>query len=449
MTLLCLKAVVIDGFFVWLKETPRHQKKQRQTMKKQVYLVGGALRDRLLGIEVYDRDWVVVGSTAQAMLDEGFEQVGKDFPVFLHPKTKEEYALARTERKTGLGYHGFDVSASSAVTLEADLLRRDLTINAMAQSADGELIDPYQGQADLMHRILRHVSPAFEEDPLRVLRVARFAAKLASFGFKVDDDTQALMIKMVASGELTKLTPERVWQEVVKALNTVQPSVFFKVLKQVGALATLFPELEALYGVPQSVKHHPEGNAGIHTMMVLDAAAGLSKDIDVRFAALVHDLGKALTPNSEWPNHPGHESAGLVEVKALCERYKIPKKVQFLAQKVTLWHGMIHKSLDKNGQPTLQAEQYFNVLQGCQAFKDDETLKKVLLACEADSKGRLGFEKAQYPQSKFWLALAQASRQVNNQSIIAQGFKGAEISEAIERQRLKLIKDCLNAWSVK
>ncbi|MEA3405445.1 MAG: multifunctional CCA addition/repair protein [Pseudomonadota bacterium] len=417
-------------------------------MSKQIYLVGGAVRDALLGIPVYDHDWVVVGGTAEEMLADGFEQVGKDFPVFLHPKTKEEYALARTERKAGLGYHGFDISAASDVTLEEDLLRRDLTINAMARSDQGEIIDPYNGQQDLKNRLLRHVSPAFEEDPLRVLRVARFAAKLAPFRFTLHADTERLMSEMVASGELAELTPERVWQEVVKVLNTDQPSVFFKVLKQVGALEVLFPELDRLFLVPQSAKHHPEGDVGEHTLMVLDAAAKLTKDIDIRFAALVHDLGKGVTPEALWPSHPGHESAGLPILKALCKRYKLPKKVQHIAEKVTQWHGWIHKGLNSQSQPGLEAEQYLQVLQSCQAFKTTATLEKVLLACEADFKGRLGFETQAYPQKEFWLNLAEVASRVDNQAIIAQGFQGSEIATAIEQERLKLIRDFLNSSSV-
>lgn len=417
-------------------------------MGKQIYLVGGAVRDALLGIPVYDHDWVVVGGTAEEMLADGFEQVGKDFPVFLHPNTKEEYALARTERKAGVGYHGFDIRASKEVTLEEDLLRRDLTINAMARTNQGEIIDPYNGQQDLKNRLLRHVSPAFEEDPLRVLRVARFAAKLAPFGFTLHADTKALMSDMVASGELAALTPERVWQEVVKALNTDQPSVFFKVLRQVGALEVLFPELERLFVVPQSAKHHPEGDVGVHTLMVLDAAAKLTKDVDIRFAALVHDLGKGVTPETLWPSHPEHESAGLPILRALCQRYKLPKKVQHLAEKVTQWHGLIHKGLDSQSQPGLQAEQYLQVLQSCQAFKNTATLERVLLACEADSKGRLGFEMQPYPQKDFWLKLAQVASQVDNQAILAQGFQGAEIATAIEQERLRMIRDFMNSKSV-
>ena len=412
-------------------------------MSKHIFLVGGAVRDRLLGIDVYDRDWVVVGATAQAMLADGFEQVGKDFPVFLHPKTKEEYALARTERKAGLGYHGFEVEASEGVTLEEDLMRRDLTINAMAQTDSGDIVDPYNGQTDLHNRVLRHVSSAFSEDPLRVLRVARFAAKLAPFNFTLHPDTAQLMSDMAASGELQALTPERVWQEVVKVLNTNQPSVFFTVLKQVGALKVLFPELDVLYGVPQSPKHHPEGDVGTHTMMVLESATKLSADMEVRFAALVHDLGKGATPSEHWPKHSGHEVAGLPILQNLCARYRVPKRTQQLAEKVTLWHGLIHKGLNAQGEPGLSSSDYFKVLQGCQAFKGTATLEKVLIVCEADSKGRLGFSEAPYPQKAFWLALANVASQVDNQAIIAQGFKGAEISNAIDAKRLELISTFL------
>ena len=315
-------------------------------MSLEVYLVGGAVRDGLLDLEVYDRDWVVVGATAEEMLADGFQQVGKDFPVFLHPKTKEEYALARTERKAGVGYHGFEVFADPSVTLEEDLIRRDLTINAMAQSPSGEVLDPYGGQQDLQNKILRHVSEAFAEDPLRVLRVARFAAKLAPFGFTLASDTQALMALMVSRGELSDLTPERVWQEVVKALNTDIPSLFFEVLDRVGAVDVLFPELFSLHNVTQPKKYHPEGDVWIHTMMVLDAAARLSNDPMVRFAALLHDLGKAITPEELWPKHHGHDAAGVPIVAEFCERYRVPKKWQQQAQRVAEWHGLIHQGLN-------------------------------------------------------------------------------------------------------
>lgn len=405
------------------------------------YLVGGAVRDALLGIEVYDRDWVVVGATPEQMLQQGFEQVGKDFPVFLHPKTKEEYALARTERKQGSGYHGFEVFAEPSVTLEEDLIRRDLTINAMAQTPAGDMIDPYNGQQDLQNRVLRHVSDAFGEDPLRVLRVARFAAKLAPFDFKVAQETLQLMQDMVASGELAALTPERVWQEVVKVLNAPKPSVFFEVLTSVGADKVLFPELHALHGVEQPQKHHPEGDAWIHTMRVLDSAGRLSSDLSVRFAALMHDLGKGVTPKALWPKHHGHEAAGLPLVKALCARFRVPKKVEQFALKVTEYHGLIHQGLDTSGRPHLKAKTYHKVLQNCGAYKDTQAFEKILTVCMADARGRLGFEQVAYPQKDFWLSLANAAGKVDNQAIIAQGFQGKDIAQQIEKTKLANIRN--------
>ena len=415
-------------------------------MNLNVYLVGGAVRDALLGIEVYDRDWVVIGATADDMLSQGFQQVGKDFPVFLHPQTKEEYALARTERKAGVGYHGFEVFADSSVTLEADLIRRDLTINAMAQNHEGELIDPYGGKKDLEIRVLRHVSEAFLEDPLRVLRVARFAAKLHSLGFTLAPETERLMQEMVQSGELSALTPERVWQEVVKALNTESPSVFFEVLDRVGATQVLFPSLFALHGVEQPKVYHPEGDVWIHSMMTLAAATRLSAEASVRFAALVHDLGKGLTDKALWPKHYGHEAAGVPLVAEWCRAYRVPKKWQQQAERVTEWHGLIHQGLTSEGKPFLKPKTYLKVLKYCGALKDVSGFKGLLLACEADAKGRLGFEFTAYPQLNFWLALAQAASEVDNQVIIQQGFQGAEIAQAIEKERLRLIKVFLNAY---
>ena len=415
------------------------------------YLVGGAVRDALLGKQAYDRDWVVVGATAEQMLEQGFEQVGKDFPVFLHPQTKEEYALARTERKSGSGYHGFEVFADTSVTLEEDLIRRDLTINAMAQADNGEVIDPYGGQADLQNRILRHVSGAFAEDPLRVLRVARFAAQLADYGFKLAPETAQLMTQMAASGELDALTPERVWQEVVKVLNTAKPSLFFEVLNDVGAIESLFPELAALRGVTQPPKYHPEGDVWIHTMMVLDASAKLSADEAVRFAALVHDLGKGITPQELWPKHYGHEGAGVPLVKKLAQRYRIPKKVQKLAEHVTEFHGIVHKGLDGEGLPALKPKTYLKVLKHCGALKGKtgaESFNLVLSACEADAKGRLGFENQPYPQKAFWMKVLQAAVDVDNHAIIQQGYQGAEIAEAIERQRIQQISEFINSLKV-
>jgi len=413
----------------------------------QIYLVGGAVRDALLGGKAYDRDWVVVGATPQEMLDQGYQQVGKDFPVFLHPKSKEEFALARTERKAGVGYHGFEVFADPSVSLEDDLIRRDLTINAMAQDDDGNIIDPYAGQVDLENRILRHVSDAFSEDPLRVLRVARFAAKLAPYEFTLAAETEALMAQMVASGELSDLTPERVWQEVVKALSTEKPSVFFEVLDKVGAIELLFPELYALHDVTQPEKYHPEGDVWIHTMMVLDAAASLSPSIDVRFSALVHDLGKGLTPKELWPSHRGHEAAGVPLVKKLSKRYRLPKKTQVLAEKVTEFHGLIHQGLTAEGLPYLKPKTYLKVLKACSALKNADNFQQVLLACKADAKGRLGFEDAEYPQLEFWLKVLSAANQVDNQAIIATGVQGSDIALAIEESRIGLIKAFIHTYS--
>ena len=413
----------------------------------QVYLVGGAVRDELLGNKAYDHDWVVVGATPKQMLDQGFHQVGKDFPVFLHPQTKEEYALARTERKAGSGYHGFEVFADPSVTLEDDLVRRDLTINAMAKSKSGDIVDPYGGQKDLKDKLLRHVSEAFSEDPLRVLRVARFASKLSPFGFKIAPETLSLMQSMVVNAELQALTPERVWQEVVKALNTKKPSVFFEVLDKVGAVEVLFPELYKLKGVRQPEKYHPEGDVWIHTLMVLDMACQLSEDEGVRFAALAHDFGKALTPPEFWPSHKGHELAGVPLVKNFSNRYRLPKKVQRLAEKVTEFHGLIHRGLDAEKTPKLKAKTYLKVLQACGAFKNQTDFSLVLLACEADAKGRLGFETVNYPQKVFWMKLLRAAQQVDNQAIMAMGYKGAEIAERIERERLMLISEFKKSYS--
>jgi tRNA nucleotidyltransferase (CCA-adding enzyme) len=404
------------------------------------YLVGGAVRDALLGIEVYDRDWVVVSATADQMLSEGYQQVGKDFPVFLHPSTKEEYALARTERKQGKGYHGFEVFADPSVTLEEDLIRRDLTINAMAKTESGDIIDLYGGQEDLENRILRHVSSAFSEDPLRVLRVARFAAKLANFGFELAPETHALMKDMVASGELSELTPERVWQEMVKVFSTSSPRRVFEVLDSVGALAVLFPELKALEGVEQPSQYHPEGDAWIHTLMVLDQACQQSTVLSNRFAALMHDVGKGVTPKELWPKHHGHEKAGLPLVKRLCQRYRLPKKVELFALKVTEFHGLIHQALDKQGKVHLRAETFHKVLLQCGAYKNRDEFEQILLSCQADARGRLGFENVEYAQLNLWLSVLDAASQVDNQAIIAQGYQGKEIAEQIERTRIQNIQ---------
>ena len=414
----------------------------------QVYLVGGAVRDGLLDLPVYDRDWVVVGSTADEMLALNYQQVGKDFPVFLHPNTKEEYALARTERKQGVGYHGFAVSFESTVSLEEDLIRRDLTINAIAEDGDGNLIDPYGGVADLQAKILRHVSPAFAEDPLRVLRVARFAARFAEQGFDVSHETLVLMTEMTASGELKNLTPERVWQEMVKALKTNKPSMFFEVLRQVGAVEVLFPSLHKLIGVEQPKVHHPEGDVWNHSMMVLDASVKLSDSIDVRLSALVHDFGKGLTPPELYPRHHGHEQAGVALVTEFCLAYRLPNEVKKLAEKVTEFHGMIRQGLTNENQPHLKATTYLKIISSCLGLKDGEFFDKLLMVCEADAKGRLGFENQEYLQRKFWKNMALAAQKVDNQQVMATGVKGAAIGVAIEKERLKYIKRYLKDISL-
>ncbi|MDN6652498.1 MAG: multifunctional CCA addition/repair protein, partial [Enterobacterales bacterium] len=307
-----------------------------------IFLVGGAVRDKRLNLPVYDRDWVIEGATPEELTAQGFQQVGKDFPVFLHPKSREEYALARTERKSGHGYTGFVTYFAPDVTLEQDLLRRDLTINAMAESADGTLIDPYGGLNDLNNKVLRHVSDAFHEDPLRVLRVARFAARFAHLGFHVAPETMALMAQMTADNELQNLTPERVWRETEKALITQSPQVYFQVLRDCGALAVLFPEIDNLFGVPAPEKWHPEIDTGIHTLMALAIAAELTDEIDVRFATLTHDLGKGLTPPEYWPHHHGHGPAGVKLVEALCQRLRVPNAIRELAKIVAEYHDLIH-----------------------------------------------------------------------------------------------------------
>ncbi|UQB42458.1 multifunctional CCA addition/repair protein [Thiomicrospira microaerophila] len=397
----------------------------------QVYLVGGAVRDALLGIPIQDRDWVVVGASAEDLLALGCKQVGSDFPVFLHPETQEEYALARTERKSGRGYHGFEIDASPDVTLEEDLYRRDLTINAMALTNQAELIDPYGGKQDLEQRILRHVSPAFVEDPLRVLRVARFKAQLAQFEFQLANETRELMRQMVNQGELSDLVAERVWQEVSKALMTSRPGLFFACLKEVGALSVLFPALNSLFKVPQSEVHHPEGDAGVHTLMVVDAAARLSSSLDVRFAALVHDLGKSMTNPSFWPQHPDHEKAGLPIVEEWGRLFRVPKTTLQLALRATEWHGWIHK-----GGLSMSLADMLKVLKGCDAFRQPERFEQLLTVCEADHLGRKGFEDTPYPQKDFWLGALEACSKVDASILAADGLTGEKMAQAIEQQRL-------------
>ncbi|QSX38005.1 multifunctional CCA addition/repair protein [Shewanella sedimentimangrovi] len=397
------------------------------------FLVGGAVRDALLGLPVKDRDYMVVGATVEEMLSQGFRQVGKDFPVFLHPDTQEEYALARTERKTGSGYSGFSCHASPEVTLEEDLQRRDLTINAIAQDEQGALYDPWGGLKDIEARLLRHVSAAFVEDPLRVLRVARFAARFAPQGFKVAPETMALMTSIAASGELEALTAERVWQELERALATEAPQVFFEVLKDCGALEVLFPEIHALFGVPQPERWHPEIDTGVHTLMVLAQAARLSEDKTVRFAALVHDLGKGVTPSELWPKHHGHGQKGLPLIKRMCERLRIPNEYRDLALLVSDQHQNLHQAFE------LRAETLVKIFDKADLWRKPERLEQLLLSCEADMRGRTGFEEAPYPQGEYVRECFTLALQVEVKNIISAGFKGAEIKAEIQRQRVRQI----------
>jgi len=397
------------------------------------YLVGGAVRDKLLNRPVTERDWVVLGETPESMLQRGFRAVGKDFPVFLHPKTNEEYALARTERKTAKGYKGFSVNASPDVTLEQDLLRRDLTINAIAMTEQGELIDPYGGQRDLESLLFRHVSPAFVEDPVRVLRLARFAARYAPLGFTIAPETHSLMCEIVVAGEVDELVPERIWAEVVKGLGETQPSAFFYTLKDCGALAKIFPELDALFGVPQPAIYHPEIDCGIHSLMSLEQAALLSPRLEVRFAALVHDLGKAVSPKANLPHHYGHEARGVALVEKMCARLRVPNHFKNLALHVTQYHTHCHKVQE------LRAATLVDLLQTLGAFKPDNHLHDFVLACEADACGRLGFEQADYPQAEIFLRAAQVAANTDTSAALNQGLQGAKIGEEIRRIRINAI----------
>jgi tRNA nucleotidyltransferase (CCA-adding enzyme) len=398
-----------------------------------VFLVGGAVRDQLLGRPVVERDYLVVGSSTEQMLSLGFQQVGKDFPVFLHPRTKEEYALARTEKKSGDGYTGFQCFTSPEITIEEDLSRRDLTVNAIAMSNNGDLIDPYNGQQDLKMRILRHVSNAFIEDPLRVLRVARFAARYHNYGFSIADETIALMEKISVSGELETLSSERVFKELQRSLTEQHPEIFFDVLRSCGALTILLPELDKLWGVPGPAQWHPEICSGIHTMMVLQQAVTLSTIPEIRFAAICHDLGKGITPEIKWPKHHGHEKSGLSLVKTLCQRLKTPSSYQSLALKVCEFHLHCHKAFELRANTILQL---FNSLD---IWRKPEEFDNFLIVCEADHKGRIGFENSPYPQANFLSNIAKKLRLVNAKPYIAQGIQGKEIKQAMEAEKLKII----------
>ncbi|MCG6976695.1 MAG: multifunctional CCA addition/repair protein [Acidiferrobacterales bacterium] len=405
------------------------------------YLVGGAVRDKLLGLEVKDRDFVVVGATPEEMEAQGFKPVGADFPVFLHPQTKEEYALARTERKSGHGYKGFTVYASPDVTLEDDLRRRDLTINAMAEDESGEIIDPFGGSDDLANGKLRHVSEAFSEDPVRILRIAKFAARYAKWGFHVAHSTNKLMKQMVADGEVDYLVPERVWAELEGALAADQPSQFFKVLRGCGALAKIFPEIDQLYGVPQPEQHHAEVDTGVHTMMVLDQAAVLSSDTRVRFAALMHDLGKGVTPEANWPHHYDHEALGVELVKQLCERTRVPNEYRDLAVLTARYHGDCHR-VDE-----LKATTLVKVLEAMDAFRRPERVPLFVTACEADSRGRQGMENEPYPQAEKFIAVFEAANGIDSGGIAreaqADGLTGEAIGNRVHEARVKAVKAVL------
>ncbi|WP_375122778.1 multifunctional CCA addition/repair protein [Pseudomonas sp. LW8] len=400
----------------------------------QVYKVGGAVRDRLLGLPVTDIDRVVVGATTEEMLAKGYRPVGADFPVFLHPKTGEEYALARTERKSGRGYGGFTFYASPEVTLEEDLIRRDLTINAMAEDDQLNLTDPYHGQRDLEARILRHVSPAFAEDPLRVLRVARFAARYAGLGFTVADETMDLMRQLSESGELQALTAERSWKEISRALMEDHPQVFIQVLRDCGALKELLPEVDALFGVPQPETHHPEIDTGLHTLSVLEQSALHKQPLTVRWACLLHDLGKGLTPEDEWPRHIAHEHTGLKLIKAVNERFKVPKDCQELALLVGQYHTHGHRALELKASTLLELLQSFDIYRRPQRFEE------FIAACEMDARGRKGLEQRSYPQADYLRGAAKAARAVAVQPLLEKGFKGPELGEALKRERLKALK---------
>jgi tRNA nucleotidyltransferase (CCA-adding enzyme) len=399
-----------------------------------VYLVGGAVRDALLGRPAKEHDYVVVGATPEELLALGYRAVGKDFPVFLHPQTGDQYALARTERKTGTGYYGFATHFAPDVTLEEDLARRDLTINAMARKDDGTLVDPYGGQRDLESRTLRHVSPAFVEDPLRVLRVARFAARFAPLGFTIARETLELMRRIVASGELSALVPERIWVETDRALGETTPRVYFEVLRQCGALAAVFPEIDRLFGVPQPPKWHPEIDTGEHTLQVLEVACGLSDDRAVRFAALVHDLGKGVTPPAQWPRHIGHEHAGVRVIQQLSERLKVPAEPRDLGVLVSREHQRVHRAEELRDATVLE------LLESTDAFRRPERFEKLLLACEADARGRgPELRERDYPQADLLRRLRAAAAGVKLDDTVLNGRAGPAIAQALRSARVAAI----------
>jgi len=404
----------------------------------QIFQVGGAVRDKLLGLPVKDHDWVVVGATPQEMIKLGYRQVGKDFPVFLHPQTNEEYALARTERKTAPGYTGFAFHAAPDVTLEDDLRRRDLTINAIAMGSDGAIIDPFNGQQDLHNKVLRHVSSAFDEDPVRILRVARFYARFAPLGFTIAPETMTLMQRMVTSGEVDALVAERVWQETQRALGENRPGAFFEALRGCGALKKLFPEIEQLFGVPQTAIHHPEIDTGVHTLMVLEQAVLISPEPRVRFAALLHDLGKGTTPQEEWPRHIGHEGRSLPLIRQLCERLRTPNDYRDLALLVAKYHSHCHRAGE------LRPSTLVDTLQELDAYRRPERFEEFLLACLADYRGRGGFEGRDYPQMELFRRAREAALSVDAATLAQSGLKGEKLAIELRRRRITAVKERLN-----
>ena len=403
----------------------------------EIYLVGGAVRDKLLQRPVREKDWVVVGGNPAALESQGYRKVGKSFPVFLHPETNEEYALARTETKTGPGYHGFDVYAGADVTLEEDLQRRDLTINAIAQAADGQLIDPWNGQADIEARLLKHVSPAFREDPLRILRVARFAARFYDMGFTVAPETLALMQDMAANGELSTLAAERIWKETATALREPRPDIYLQTLRDCGALGRIFPEIDRLFGVPQPAKWHPEIDTGVHILLVLRMAAQLSGSLAVRFAAMVHDLGKGTTDPKLWPSHHDHERRGLSLIDALCDRLAVPNDCRELALHVCRFHTLCHRAAE------LRPDTILKLFESVDAFRRPERFDEFLLACEADARGRTGLEDRAYPQADILRTTFAAAAGVDNAAIQELGLRGPEFGAELRRWRERAVNTTL------
>lgn len=406
-----------------------------------VYLVGGAVRDKLFGYPFHEKDWVVVGATPEMLEQQGYTPVGKDFPVFLHPTTKEEYALARTERKTGRGYAGFSFYCGEDVTLEDDLIRRDLTINAMAEDENGNLVDPYGGQQDIVNKKLRHVSNAFLEDPVRILRIARFAARYHQLGFTIANETNVLMRTMVNNGEVDHLVPERVWKEMERALGEAAPDIFIQSLRSCGALARLLPEIDALFGVPQTAAHHPEVDTGIHTLMSLQQASKMTANVCIRFATLLHDLGKGTTPQEEWPRHIAHEDRSIPLVKKLCDRIGAPKDYRELALMVAQWHTHCHRALE------LKPATLLKVFQQTDAFRRPGRFNNFLISCEADARGRTGFEDREYPQANYFREALKVCQLINVSDISSRGFAGKEFGDEVNRMRLVVLTEHKNKFT--